>query len=70
MAKEGTALLRAHTCYSLQTTWTTSRTWQALGLWALEEIMMVLPSKSDILFYDGVMILFVCPDGTGEGKCG
>lgn len=45
------ALLRAHTCYSLQTIWTTSRTWQVLGLWALEEIMMVLPSKSDILFY-------------------
>lgn len=30
--------------------------------------MMVLPSKSDILFYDGVMILLMCPDGTGDGK--
>lgn len=51
VTKLGRALLRTHTCYSLQTTWTTSRRWQALRLWALEETMMALQSKSDILFY-------------------
>ena len=69
VTKWGRASLKTHTCYSLQTTWTTSRRWRALRLWALEGTMMALQSKSDILFSDGVMILLTCADGTGEGEC-
>jgi microsomal dipeptidase-like Zn-dependent dipeptidase len=41
-----------YTCHSPQTTWITSRRWQAPGPWALEGTMMVLRGKCETLSCD------------------
>jgi hypothetical protein len=58
-----------YTCHSPQTTWITSRRWQAPGPWALEGTMMVLRGKCETLSCDelrGCDLINVLREWRGE----